>query len=353
MGLFDKNGWLTKFLEAVPLVGYIPSIVHAAAGNSDEAKRASAKCTSSTIATAGALAGFPVFGAGAAVAARFIGGGFGGLAGNTVGAGISTTIHNDDVRNGAPSSSVQDCIISGALGAVSGGIGGVGSAIAPSNASAKFALESGLPEVSGGAVPQFFIDQTASAKSSGHFQRSPVEQETNGNVNVASATRESHQSRIVFLNDTGEPACQQVGYASNGKWFHLRAAGFFTLRSTHGKYVRVHPNGHVDAAADRPDHWEKLLFENAFEGVLVQIKMTHGPWKYLSARQDSSVGCTAYTPNAWEFFHLEVHGSDSSEHISVSLKTAHGKYLSAQQDGTLIANRDRVGAWEIFQLTQV
>ena len=55
--MFYKDGYGTKFFEEIPVIGYIPSMIHGIAGNHDHAKRAAAKCTNSVLETGGALIG--------------------------------------------------------------------------------------------------------------------------------------------------------------------------------------------------------------------------------------------------------------------------------------------------------
>jgi len=54
---FSKDGQATKIIESIPVAGYIASAVHANAGNQEHAKRAAAKCTSSTLTTIGTVGG--------------------------------------------------------------------------------------------------------------------------------------------------------------------------------------------------------------------------------------------------------------------------------------------------------
>ncbi|KAK6525266.1 hypothetical protein TWF694_005412 [Orbilia ellipsospora] len=70
-GPFDSNGLLINFVEGLPYVGYVVAAIEAAAGHTDLAERAVAKCTAATIlamsATLGTIVGGP-FGAAAALA---------------------------------------------------------------------------------------------------------------------------------------------------------------------------------------------------------------------------------------------------------------------------------------------
>jgi hypothetical protein len=61
MGLFDKNGLFTKFVEAVPGGGLITGPIHMAAGHKEHgAKKATQGAAKTMAAMAGALAGGPV-----------------------------------------------------------------------------------------------------------------------------------------------------------------------------------------------------------------------------------------------------------------------------------------------------
>eukprot|EP00486_Rosalina_sp_Unknown_P012168 CAMPEP_0201592078 /NCGR_PEP_ID=MMETSP0190_2-20130828/190070_1 /ASSEMBLY_ACC=CAM_ASM_000263 /TAXON_ID=37353 /ORGANISM="Rosalina sp." /LENGTH=442 /DNA_ID=CAMNT_0048050683 /DNA_START=1341 /DNA_END=2666 /DNA_ORIENTATION=- len=71
-GLADNpDSKVTKMVEGVPVVGYLPAAAHLAKGDKDRAKRAAAKCTNSTVVTGvvvGAVAATVATGGAAAVA---------------------------------------------------------------------------------------------------------------------------------------------------------------------------------------------------------------------------------------------------------------------------------------------
>lgn len=56
-GWFGRDGAVTKFLEKLPVIGYLVSLYHWITGDTEHAKRAAAKSTKSTIVTAGTLVG--------------------------------------------------------------------------------------------------------------------------------------------------------------------------------------------------------------------------------------------------------------------------------------------------------
>ena len=124
MGLFDKNSWFTKFVEGIPVVGYIPSAVHALAGNTDEARRAAAKSTSSALVTVGGIGGFIVGGPAGAMA----GGAAGGAAGSAVEGAIATTV-SDDVKKDMISLKGKDILIGTAFGGLTGAFSGISTTI--------------------------------------------------------------------------------------------------------------------------------------------------------------------------------------------------------------------------------
>ena len=140
---FSKDGAVTTFCESLPLTGYIPALVHAAAGNESHAKRAAAKSTSATVAAAVAVGttaavvatgGVGLVAVGAATAA--------GVAGTAAGGGVQVAIEatytDKDVKvvgqeqtNKTPGQWVGEVALGGVLGGVAGGVGaGVGAAAA-------------------------------------------------------------------------------------------------------------------------------------------------------------------------------------------------------------------------------
>ncbi|KDR79182.1 hypothetical protein GALMADRAFT_277685 [Galerina marginata CBS 339.88] len=75
-GLLDRDGALTKFVEDIPVVGYIAALAHYCAGNTEWAKRAAAVATRATIVTIGVTIGSLI----------------GGPMGAAIGAGVATSI---------------------------------------------------------------------------------------------------------------------------------------------------------------------------------------------------------------------------------------------------------------------
>ncbi|MDR1938615.1 MAG: hypothetical protein LBQ73_09000 [Tannerellaceae bacterium] len=73
----------------------------------------------------------------------------------------------------------------------------------------------------------------------------------------------------------------------------------YNIKSYHGKYLCVEPNGNVVANRDRAAEWERITVQDLGGGTF-------------------------------------------------ALKSHHGKYLSAQPRGTIEGNRDRVAQWETF-----
>jgi hypothetical protein len=81
--------------------------------------------------------------------------------------------------------------------------------------------------------------------------------------------------------------------------FTLVQGNFYNIKSFHGKFLCVEPNGKVVANRDRAGEWERFIIEPL--------------------------------PNN-----------------QFAMKTFHGKYVSAQPNGTVEANRSSVGEWETF-----
>ncbi|KAK3392411.1 Cyanovirin-N [Sordaria brevicollis] len=75
-GFWDRDGWFANTFESVPLIGFVIAGVHAAAGNSEHAARALAKCANSSVVCVGVVVGFM----------------FGETLGSVIGAGIATPI---------------------------------------------------------------------------------------------------------------------------------------------------------------------------------------------------------------------------------------------------------------------
>eukprot|EP00092_Neocalanus_flemingeri_P031032 GFUD01033711.1.p1 GENE.GFUD01033711.1~~GFUD01033711.1.p1 ORF type:complete len:158 (+),score=33.52 GFUD01033711.1:47-475(+) len=53
----SEEGWLTRTVEKIPVVGYVASAAHAVAGNGDQARRAAENCTGSTVTALGVVTG--------------------------------------------------------------------------------------------------------------------------------------------------------------------------------------------------------------------------------------------------------------------------------------------------------
>jgi flagellar biosynthesis/type III secretory pathway protein FliH len=132
-GIFDLRGPIMRFLEDVPVVGYAIAGIDELEGDEDEAKRALAECTYSTLITAGAIAGFAFTGPiGAAM-----GSAFGAMVGLEAKAGIGLSINDPQMRNQVTSISVWqvlsivaslamavpiDMVISGLMDALAEGV---------------------------------------------------------------------------------------------------------------------------------------------------------------------------------------------------------------------------------------
>jgi len=54
---FDRDGWIIKWLENMPVLGYVVAGTHWVAGNEDYTARAIAKCTNSTLVMFGTIVG--------------------------------------------------------------------------------------------------------------------------------------------------------------------------------------------------------------------------------------------------------------------------------------------------------
>ena len=140
---FSKDGAVTTFVENIPVAGHIASGVHAIAGNESHAKRAAAKSTNATVATAavvgtGALVAETGGGAAVVIAAGAAAGAAGAAAGGGVQVAIEATYTDKDVKvvgqeqtNKTPGQWVGEVALGGVLGGVAGGVGaGVGAAAA-------------------------------------------------------------------------------------------------------------------------------------------------------------------------------------------------------------------------------
>ncbi|KAF4200936.1 hypothetical protein CNMCM8927_002286 [Aspergillus lentulus] len=101
-GLFDLRGPIMRFLEDVPVLGYAIAGIDELEGDEDEAKRAVAECTYSTLVTAGAIIGFALTGP----IGASIGSAFGTMLGLEARAGIGLSIKDPNMRNQVASISV-------------------------------------------------------------------------------------------------------------------------------------------------------------------------------------------------------------------------------------------------------
>jgi len=91
---FSKDGSATKVFENIPVLGFFATIGHAANGHHDHAKRAAAKCTNSTLAVGGAIAGSFV---GNPALGAMVGGAVGSAVGIGSEHGVSKHIKSEEV----------------------------------------------------------------------------------------------------------------------------------------------------------------------------------------------------------------------------------------------------------------
>lgn len=113
-----KDGAITNFVQDyVPAGGFVTAIAHAAAGNEEYAQYAAVKGVSTTVVTAAAVAGSLGGPAGAILA--------GGLAGAAVSAweGGMKTVLDPSVQGKLDDLSVENVLISGAIGAAGAAVG--------------------------------------------------------------------------------------------------------------------------------------------------------------------------------------------------------------------------------------
>eukprot|EP01083_Nonionella_stella_P224129 798095_1 len=115
-----RDGVVTKIAESVPVIGYIPTALHAATGNKDHANRSLAKCTNATITATSGLVGFAIGGV--------TGGGYGGAIGAIIGSvaekAISTTIKDQNIKLECDEFVPKDVGYNMLFGAIGGAGGG-------------------------------------------------------------------------------------------------------------------------------------------------------------------------------------------------------------------------------------
>ncbi|KAL5049524.1 hypothetical protein BDW71DRAFT_204780 [Aspergillus fruticulosus] len=109
-GLFDLRGPIMRFLEDIPVVGYAIAGIDALEGDEDEAKRAVAECTYSTLITAGAVIGCALTGP----IGASIGSAYGTMLGLEARAAIGLSINDPTMRNQVTSISLFSLIAAGA-----------------------------------------------------------------------------------------------------------------------------------------------------------------------------------------------------------------------------------------------
>ncbi|RUS35521.1 hypothetical protein BC938DRAFT_481114 [Jimgerdemannia flammicorona] len=137
LAFFERDSEETKFVEGIPFIGYVASVVHARAGNRDHARRAAAKSTNSLLKATGAIVGGVVGGPAGAIVGR--------AAMSSVGVrveyAIAERIEDESVRCtvGAvkPKVFLHDMVFS----AIDGGIGNFGSSLVKKGSVKKFLAE--------------------------------------------------------------------------------------------------------------------------------------------------------------------------------------------------------------------
>ncbi|KAL2837622.1 hypothetical protein BJX68DRAFT_249659 [Aspergillus pseudodeflectus] len=122
-GFFDPRGPFFRFLEDIPLLGYYIAGIDAMAGDEDEAKRAAAECTYSTMVLAASIAGGTLGGPlGAA-----LGSAIATVAGKYVEAAIAETIEDPTLRAPLTGVSIYNILVSEVFIIAGVGIGEISS----------------------------------------------------------------------------------------------------------------------------------------------------------------------------------------------------------------------------------
>ena len=141
---FSKDGIFTQFVEDyVPGGGFVTAIVHAAAGNEEHAQAAALKGVTTTISTAGAIAG------------GMVGGPMGAAAGGMLGAAAANLFEDaahdlvsPELQHRFQETSLESLLIDSSIGALTGGRGNVKAA----SRVAKAALSEGVEDISAKAL---------------------------------------------------------------------------------------------------------------------------------------------------------------------------------------------------------
>ncbi|XXQ39346.1 Uncharacterized protein PBTT_09513 [Plasmodiophora brassicae] len=120
--------WFARTCESVPFAGYGVALRHSVCGDRERARRALAKCTSSTMSTACVVAA--AFLSGGGIAVLGVAGAVGALSGHGLEVAIKQTIVDEDIRKQCASLNVAECSQAVIFGAADAVVGGVGSAVA-------------------------------------------------------------------------------------------------------------------------------------------------------------------------------------------------------------------------------
>eukprot|EP00798_Chlamydomonas_sp_ICE-L_P016672 gene16672-22929_t len=125
----------------------------------------------------------------------------------------------------------------------------------------------------------------------------------------------------------------------------LKFVGEAAIKTHHGVFVTVFPDGNIRGLAKDMLSWERVsvYFVQSLERFALKSHL--GEW--LSVTPNGSLEFRGKV-REWELFHVDMKGDEEIE--KACIRGSHGKFLCAEQDGRIVANRDEALDFELFEV---
>ncbi|KAJ3318670.1 hypothetical protein HDV06_007132 [Boothiomyces sp. JEL0866] len=287
--MFEKDSTETKVIESLPFIGYLAAQQHSNCNNNEQAKRAIAKTTNSSILTVGAIAGALVAGPAGLVAGSIIS----AVAGTAAEATISDQMVSDPVvKSELAQHSVKDYLLSATFASVTSAFHTVGSVTTKlvMNEIGVHGVRKAIVGYFGGRtlsfifsdIPQMQINKDVESKKvkiiahDGKCFDVLVAGSVVGKSNTITDSQvflvsflnyyqvviQDHQGYFLQLEEGNDLATREV-ITSNSAIFDIeKVEGKVAFRSfTSGKYISAYPSGTIICDTNTVGPLEKFTLE--------------------------------------------------------------------------------------------